>query len=77
MAGRELAPDGVITLNMDGFVTSVNSRFLRLTGYERDEVVGRHALQLGTQSITDVSKYERALQALVEAYQAGFIKEKS
>ncbi len=62
----ELVPDGVVTLDMDGVVTSVNSMFLNLTGFSRREVVGKHVLQVGTQSIDDVSKYEKVLNAVVK-----------
>ena len=62
----ELAPDGVVTVGTDGFVTSVNSTFLDLTGFDRSEVLGKHVLQVGTQNIDDVSKYEKVLNSVVK-----------
>ena len=38
----ELAPDGIVTMNMKGVITSINSAFTRLTGYSSEEVVGKH-----------------------------------
>jgi PAS domain S-box-containing protein len=62
----ELAPDGVVTLDMDGFVNSVNSTFLDLTGFDRNEIIEKHALQMGTAGIDEIFKYEKVLNALVK-----------
>jgi len=53
----ELAPDGIITVDMKGVITSVNSTFLRLTGYSKDEIVGKHFTKLGTLRARDIPKY--------------------
>ncbi len=44
----ELSPDGIVTLDMKGVITSVNSAFLKLTEFSKEEIVGKHISQLGT-----------------------------
>ncbi len=44
----ELAPDGIVTVSMRGVVTSANPAFLRITGYSREEIIGKRFYQLGT-----------------------------
>jgi len=55
----ELAPDGILTLTITGIVTSVNAAYINITGYSKDDVVGKHftklrALQIG---VRDFPKY--------------------
>jgi two-component system cell cycle sensor histidine kinase/response regulator CckA len=38
----ELAPLGIVTVDLNGNVLSVNSAFSRLTGYSRGELIGMH-----------------------------------
>lgn len=38
----ESAPDGIVTMNPKGKVTSCNKAFAKLTGYLKKEVVGKH-----------------------------------
>jgi two-component system cell cycle sensor histidine kinase/response regulator CckA len=38
----ELVPDPIVALNSKGVVTSVNPTTLRLIGYPKDEIVGKH-----------------------------------
>ncbi len=44
----ELAPDGIVTVSLKGVVTSVNPAFLKITGYSREEIVGKRFYQLGS-----------------------------
>ena len=50
-----LAPDGIVTLNMRGIITFVNPSFLRLTGYSEGEIVGRSFLDVGTMRYADLA----------------------
>jgi len=61
----ELAPDGIVTTNLAGVVTSCNSAFLELTGYARDEIVGTHALELPTLRVEELAQYARLLFSLL------------
>lgn len=53
----ELAPDGIATIDMKGMITSVNDAFLRLTGYTKEEIVGKHFTKLQTLRAKDIFKY--------------------
>ncbi len=53
----ELSPDGILTANLKGTVTSVNKAFLDLTGFSEDEIVGKHFSKLGTLRARDLPKY--------------------
>jgi len=53
----ELAPDGIATIDMKGVITSVNDAFLRLTGYTKEEIVGKHFTKLQTLQAKDIFKY--------------------
>lgn len=44
----ELAPDGIVTVSLNGIVTSANPAFLDITGYKKEEVIGKRFYQLGT-----------------------------
>jgi len=53
----ELAPDGIMTLDLKGTITSINSAYIRLTGYSRDEIVGKHFTKISTITARDIGKY--------------------
>jgi len=57
----ELASDGIITVDMKGVITSVNTAFSRWTGYAKEEIVGKHFTKLGTIRAEDIPKYIRLL----------------
>ena len=61
----ELAPDGIITTNMKGLVTSVNSAFQKLTGYSEDEVVGKRFTKLGSSRARDIPKYMKLVSSIL------------
>jgi len=53
----ELAPDGIITVNIKGIVNSCNPAFLNMTGYTKEEIVGKHISHLPTMNKRDIPKY--------------------
>ena len=62
----ELAPDGIMTLNLKGEVTSINPAFMRLTGYSENELVGQHFSKLRTAgSLKDMPKYLKMFTAML------------
>lgn len=59
------SPDWISLAELDnGIVLEVNERFEQITGYSRDEILGRSALDLGL--FTDPSLYERLMTILRE-----------
>ncbi len=61
----ELSPDGIATMNMKGVVTSVNKAFLDLTGFSKDEIIGKHFTKLGTIRARDLPKYMKLIGSIV------------
>jgi len=62
----EQAPDAIVTLNMRGAITSVNSTSLKMTGYDRAELVGKHFSKLGTFRPSDLPGYLRLFTQLLK-----------
>jgi PAS domain S-box-containing protein len=53
----ELAPDGVVTVDMGGIITSVNAAFSTISGYSKDEIIGRHFTELGALRANNIPEY--------------------
>jgi PAS domain S-box-containing protein len=53
----ELAPDGIITVNTKGIITSCNPAFIELTGYSVEEIKDKHFTKLPTMRKRDIAKY--------------------
>ena len=53
----ELAPVGIVNMNMKGIVTSVNTALLEGTGYSEHEIVGKHFAKLKFFRAQDVPKF--------------------
>jgi PAS domain S-box-containing protein len=50
---------------MKGIVTSINRSFLVLTGFSKDEIVGKHFTQLGTIKMKDVPRYVKVVSDML------------
>jgi PAS domain S-box-containing protein len=57
----EMAPDGMVTISKGGVITSVNNAFLKLTGYTKEEIVGKHFTKLQTIQANDIPKYVKLI----------------
>jgi PAS domain S-box-containing protein len=53
----ELAPVGMVNMNMKGIVTSVNAALLEGTGYSEHEIVGKHFAKLKLCRAQDIPKF--------------------
>jgi len=53
----ELSPDGIVTMDTKGIISSVNKAFSDLTGFSKDEIEGNHFTKLGTIRAKDISKW--------------------
>jgi len=54
----DLVPDGILVSSLTGFILATNNAYLKLTGYSKDEVVGKHALQIpALKNIEEVDEY--------------------
>lgn len=61
----DLAPEGIAILNMKGYIVQVNKAWLELTGYDYDEMVGKHLLTTGIIRNEDILKIGRAFTAVI------------
>lgn len=61
----ELAPDGIITFNLKGFVTSINPAYSELTGYSEEEIVNKHFTQINAIKGTDIPKYVKIFTSIL------------
>ena len=61
----ELAPDGIITVNTKGVVNSCNPAFLNLTGYQKEEILGKHVKDIPTIRKKDIPKYLNLFSSLL------------
>jgi PAS domain S-box-containing protein len=58
----DLSPDGIITINKKGFINSCNTAFLNLTGFNENEIVGKHYLNLPTLIIKSLPNYVKVFK---------------
>jgi PAS domain S-box-containing protein len=61
----EIAPDGVMSLSVFGFVTFVNDTFCKLTGFTKDELIGAHVSKLPTLRGKDIPKYVKVFAQII------------
>jgi len=54
----DLSPDGIITIDLRGHVTSCNAAFSRITGYKENEIVGKHIFKIPTILSTNIPAYK-------------------
>lgn len=53
----ELSPDAIVVLNKLGVIVSCNSAAQTISGYSKDDLIGRHFTKLGAISLKDIPKY--------------------
>jgi PAS domain S-box-containing protein len=62
----DLVPDGILSMNPFGFATFVNDTFLKLTGFSRDEIVGKHITSIGTIRKQDLYKHIKTFASIIK-----------
>ncbi len=60
----EAAPDGIVTVNLRGEITAINTPFCKWTGYSKKELIGKHISNLPTVRTKDVPKYIEIFNAI-------------
>jgi len=61
----ELAPDSIMTFDLKGVITSCNTASARLSGYSKDELVGKHFSKVGVLRARDFPKYLKMLPSII------------
>ncbi|MBD3182004.1 PAS domain S-box protein [Candidatus Poribacteria bacterium] len=62
----EMAPDGIMTVDLRGFTTSCNQATLDLTGFTREEYVGKHFSQIGIIRPKEIPKYIKLYESIIK-----------
>jgi len=61
----EMAPMGIVTVNLRGVVTSCNRAFAEMTGYDVEELADHHFSKLPPARLADMPKYVRAFRSIL------------
>lgn len=62
----ELAPEGIATFNTMGYMTFLNKAFCDLTGFTREDLIGKHITNLKTLRKRDLLKYIRVFTTVLQ-----------
>jgi PAS domain S-box-containing protein len=63
----ELAPDGVLAVNVEGIITSANPSFRKLVGYDsEEELVGKPFTELRSSRMEDIPKFQGLFMSLMK-----------
>ena len=62
----ELSPMGIITVDLMGVITSCNSAFSEISGYSKDDIVGKHFTDITTLMKKDILKYTKMLSSAIK-----------
>ena len=65
------SPDGIISMDNNGVVTSVNEAVLYWTGFAKDEILGKHFTKLGVIRASDVPKYVKIVSSTMRGKKPG------
>ena len=61
----ELAPDSIMTFDRKGVITSCNEASMRLSGYSKDELLGKHFSKIGLLRVRDIPRYLKMLPSTI------------
>jgi PAS domain S-box-containing protein len=67
----EMAPDGIMTLDLKGYVRSANSAFFKLTGFAEEEIVGKHFSKLQTVRLSLIPSYVKMFVKILRGKSSG------
>jgi PAS domain S-box-containing protein len=62
----ERAPLGIFTVDTRGVVTSCNEAFIKMTGYSRDDLVGKNIAHFPTMRKRDIPKYMKMFKSIID-----------
>jgi PAS domain S-box-containing protein len=62
----ETSPEGLLTMNLKGFVTRANSAFFKLSGYSKKEIIGKHFTRLPVLRKRDLPRYIKLFASLLK-----------
>ena len=59
------APNGIVVVDKTGFITMVNPAFIRTTGYNKEEIIGKHFTKYQGFKVKNISKYVKLFAELI------------
>ena len=62
----ELAPDSIVTVDLKGTITSCNPAAVFITGFSKDELVGKHFSKLPALKVKDIPRYLKMLSSMLK-----------
>ena len=62
----ELAPDGIMTINLKGIVTWINPAYTQITGFTEEEIVGKNAWSIKAVKSGDAGTYFKAFFDIIK-----------
>ena len=65
----ESSKDGIIIADEMGYIISINTALLEMSGYKKEDLIGEHASIL---SVEDKEMLDRAMEKTAELYEKGF-----
>jgi PAS domain S-box-containing protein len=72
----EMAPEGILIMDLKGTIVSSNPAFQRMTGLNREEIEGRHFTKLPTVRIREAPKYLKLFKAILKDEAPGLFETK-
>ena len=70
----EMSPDGIVTLNVYGIVTSCNTAFVNLIGYPEHEILGKHIAELPVVKPSDIPVVTELFTSLLTLDRPGTVE---
>jgi len=70
----ELSPNGIATIDLKGTVLSINRAFTEITGFEEDEMVGKHATKVPTTPKVQASSIAQIFSNVIKGKKVGTIE---
>jgi two-component system, NtrC family, sensor kinase len=61
----DLAPDGIIKADLKGYINSCNDAFSKITGYSKEEIIGKHFTKLPTLKLINISNYTKIFSSIL------------
>jgi PAS domain S-box-containing protein len=61
----ELTPQGIISVNLKGIVTSCNKSYLKQAGFSENEIVGKHFTRIPTVQKRDIPRYLKLFASIM------------
>ena len=61
----ESSPDGILTIDTKGFITSFNTAYSKLTGFSKEEYIGKHFSKLPTLDKRDIPKILKLFASVI------------